>query len=237
MSNQPENTSEQGGCLTAVKGIVAIFVIGGIIGTCFFEEEKEVETAVEKEAKQREEDTRELKRELSQEQEQNNQVFSFTVNEFVSRYNQSTQNITRNLPKDQVTEKLRRRITVEESRGITDGVEHVLIQSGRGSNLYLSVSTNKNSNVVRSIYYMIYIPEKTDALVGDMLLGFTAIIMAVEDQSMPPAERGKRLKEIGTFKFVEDMRTIRTRKNNVDYKVDVVKAIGAITLSVKPSLP
>ncbi len=210
MSNQSENKTEQGGCLQVALALVAISIVVGMISTCFFGDEKE--------------------------QEQTVQVFSFTVNEFVSRYNRSTQNIARNSQKHQIIEKLRRRIAVEEEREITDGVEHVLIQSGRGSNLHLSVTTNKNSSSVRSIYYMIYMPGNVNALMGDVLLGFSAIIMAVEDPDMSPEERGKRLKEIGTFKVVEDMKTIRTSKNKVDYKVEIIKALGAITLSVKPSL-
>ncbi len=156
--------------------------------------------------------------------------FSFTVNEFIRRYNQATQNF----PEDQAIEKMREPIIVEDKWEIEGGLQYQLTKADTKSLLY--VTTNGN-NFASSIYYMIFIPKDSEimSILAHLIFRFSATIMAVENPDMSPTERGKRLKEIGFFKAIEEQSEIVTRKNNVDYKVDLSVALGAVTLSIKPS--
>ena len=183
MSNQSENTSEKGGCWSACKAILALFFISGLIGMCFFDDE---------------------------EKEQDSQVFSFTVNEFVSRYNQSAEKVNT------------RSIAIVESQEVSDGISYKLTKGIHNKEFNLSVTTNKNSDRVRSITYMINLVGDTSV---EVLLRFTATIMAVENPNMLSEDRGRRLTEVGVLKIVEEKQAITTRKNNIEYKVDLIEEI------------
>ncbi len=232
---------------STVKGLVGITILGVIAFLCIrgiFSEDDTSEIASESPTTEIEssksqdsnaEKVAEIKQELEQVEKQKAPEFYFTVNEFIRRYNQATQH----LPASKFTEKLRERIIVEEEMELSDGVEYTLIKTTSADHFHLSVTTNKNSDAVRSIYYMIYIAKAKDTatVMGDLLLRFSATIMAVENPNMQPKERGERLKEIGVFKAVEERKEVLSRKNNIDYKVDVIITLGAVTLSIKPSSP
>lgn len=194
MSNQSENKSEKGGCWNAFKVILALFFIFGLIGMCFFDNE---------------------------EKEQDSQVFSFTVNEFVSRYNQSAEKVNT------------RSIAIVERQEIADGISYKLTKGIHNKEFNLSVTTNKSSDIVRSITYMVSLVSNDTSL--EVLLRFTTTIMAVENPNMLPKDRGQRLTEIGVFKIFEDKQTITTEKNNIEYKVDLLEEIATFILSIKPS--
>ncbi|MYD61638.1 MAG: hypothetical protein F4W91_11405 [Gemmatimonadetes bacterium] len=223
MSNQVENTedkvetstettSESGGCWNAFKAIFALFFIAGLIGMCFFDDEDEQvdESAVEEES-------------------QYGKEFSFTVNEFVRRYNRSAEEIEVN------------QIAIQGRREVITGIEYRLTKEKRGDhhNPYrLSLLTNMNSNKVKSIFYMIFVvadENKTELERGlEIILRFTATFMAVENPDMKSADRGRRLQEIGVMQSIKDKEEITTVKNNIVYKVDVVEVLGAVTFSIKP---
>ncbi len=219
-------------------GVAILGIIGVVCITAVFSDEDETEVVSEEitseSPKTSIEDSKpekmaEVKQELEQAEEQVPE-FSFTVNEFIRRYNQATQNF----PEDQIAEKMREPIIVENKNEMTDGFQYQLTKADTQSLLYVTTSVN---NSVRTIYYMVFIPKDSEpmSVLAQLLFRFSATIMAVEDPDMPPNERGERLKEIGVFKAVKDQREVLTRKNNVDYKVDLSAVLGAVTLSVKPS--
>ena len=194
-------------------------------------QDTQTQTKFEREATQRAQHAQELKREQEQERQQNKQEFSFTVQEFVKRYNQATEYMPEGVRPD--------RVFVGKRRELYDGgVEYTLASNG-GPNSF-TVTTNKNRNAVRSVYLSIFIADQnknTLSVMGDLFVRFTTTIMAVENPHMPSAQRGQRLKEIGLFKAIDEKRAILTRKNNVDYKIDIVEVFGSVTLSINPSTP
>ena len=203
------------------KWIFAIVFIVWLIGKCQDDDPPSVP-----------QDTQTKSEQGAKQQAQNKREFSFTVQEFVRRYNQASQNVADGglIPK---------RVFIDEKRELSDAMEYRLAHTTNEDHIYFSVATNKNRDAVRAVFYMIYLSPDTNAMsmMGDMLYGFAATIMAVENPHMPPSERGQRLKEIGVFKVMEEKRAILSRKNNVDYKIDIVEAMGAITLSIKPTSP
>ena len=157
-------------------------------------------------------------------EEQNSKVFPFTVNEFVSRYNRSADKLEMD------------HIAVYRRKALSNGTEYYLTKAernGRVNQYGLSVTTDKNSDRVRSIYYRIFIVSKETTL--ELPIRYTLTIMAVENPYMSPQDGFKRLSELGVKRSIDNKQEITTRKNNIVYKVDnMLESIGAITLSIKP---
>jgi len=147
--------------------------------------------------------------------------FSFNVEEFIVRYNESLISLTSKLQVANSKEK------------ISNNTISVQLRTSTTKNIGLVVLANNTNRMLHSITF-IGTGDGTLESGMNLLFGTSAVIMAIENPNMPVNERGKILDALGfTDKKLEKEEKITFVRKSVKYYISLSKEIGTV-LTAEP---
>ena len=147
------------------------------------------------------------------------QEFAFTVEEFISRFNYSLQNLENDTRVSQVDE--------------TDNGKDLTIELTSNRNIGFVLTAN---NVTRSVRDMIFIGggDGTIRSGADLLMAMVAFVMAIENPSMPASQTHRITRDLGLHYMTEaDNRTTKVVRHGVRYRRTWFEKIGMILVAEK----